>query len=219
MTQAVRAYVLPYLRNAFAAGGNLCAALCLLLALVRPPDALALPPQEIIMDPPVAVVEHGMLTWKLAITVDNEDGLLELLKDGAVLELAISVVVERERTLWTNAEAAKVEFPAILRHDPLSRDFVAFVPTFDGEKEVRDRNLSRLLQASWRRISLPVVSLADMVREEPAKSYLVLLTIALRHTEVPPWLEKSSVFWSPEVVPQVNRKFVFTPPHVHADAR
>jgi len=174
------------------------------------------------MDPPVALVESGILTLKLAITVDNEEGLLELLKDGAVLELAISAVVERERTLWTNAEAAKVEFPAILRHDPLSRDFVALVPTPQGEKEIRDRNLSRLLQASWRRISLPVVPLAELLRDEPAESYLVLLTIALRHTEVPPWLEKSSVFWSPEVVPQVKRKFVFTPPplpHAHADAR
>jgi len=218
MTQTVRAYVLLYLRSTFAAGGGLCAVFCLLLVLCRPPDALALPPQEIIMDPPVALVESGMLTLKLAITVDNEEGLLELLKDGAVLELAISAVVERERTLWVNAEAAKVEFPTILRHDPLSRDFVALVPGPDGEKEIRDRNLSRLLQASWRRISLPVVPLAELLRAEPAESYLVLLTITLRHTEMPPWL-KSSLFWSPEVVPQVKRKFVFTPPRAQADAR
>ena len=171
------------------------------------------------MDPPMAAVENGLVLLRLALTVDNEEGLFVLLKDGAVLELAISALVERERMLWRNAKAAKVEFSSILRHDPLSRDFVILVPTPDGEKEVRDRNLNRLLQASWRQLSLPVISLEDMLRKEPAETYQVLLTIALRHTEVPPWLEKSSLFWSSEVVPQVKRKFIFTPPQPRAGDR
>ena len=171
------------------------------------------------MDPPAAVVENGMVTLRLALTVDNEEGLLALLRDGAVLELAISAVVARERTLLRNVKVATAVFPSVLRHDPLSRDFVAFVPTPDGEREVRDRNLSRLLEASWRRLVLPVIPLEDLLRIEPAASYLVLLTITLRHIEVPPWLERASLFWSPEVVPQVKRNFVFTPPPVHAEAR
>ena len=164
------------------------------------------------MDPPVAAVEKGMLTLKLAVTVDTEEWLLALLKDGAVLELAVTTGVERERSLWSNVEAARAEFSSIVRHDPLSRDFVARVPTPEGEKEIRDRSLSRLLQSSWRRLTLPVAALDDLLKEEPAESYLMLVSVALRHTEVPPWLEKSSVFWSAEVVPQIKRKFVFTPP-------
>jgi hypothetical protein len=189
----------------------------MVFVLCRPPDVFAFPPREIIMDPPTVVIEKGMLILRLALTVDNEEGLLALLKNGAVLELVISADVERERRLWRNAKAAKVVFPSILRHDPLSRDFVVFVPTPDGEKEVRDRNLSRLLQASWRRLALPMIPLEDLLREEPAESYLVLLTITLRHTEVPPWLAKSPLFWSSEVVPQVKRSFVFTLPLAHTE--
>jgi len=203
MTQAVRAYVF----------------LGLLFALCFAPLAHALPPREIIMDPPAATVENGMVTLRLALTVDNEEGLLELLKNGAVLELAIGAVVARERAVLRNVKAAAVEFSSILRHDPLSRDFVARVPTPDGEKEVRDRNLSRLLQASWSRLALPVIPLTDLLQKEPAASYLVLLTISLRHIEVPPWLEKTSLFWSPEVVPEVKRNFVFTPPPAPAEVR
>lgn len=173
---------------------------------------MALPPQNLVMDPPACAVEDGMLTLKLAITVDNEEGLLALLKDGAVLELGIAVQVERKRSFWVNRVAAASEYSLLLRHDPLSRDFVALMPTGQGTKELRDRNLTRLLQSSWRRISLPVVALEDLLREEPAESYLVSLFVSLRHTEVPPWLERSSVFWSADVVPQIKREFVFTPP-------
>jgi len=197
----------------------MCAAFCLLFVLCRPPDAHALPPREIIMDPPAAVVEDGMIILRLALTVDNEEGLFTLLKDGAVLELGLSVLVERERTLWRNAKAVGVDFSSILQHDPLSRDFVLRVPTPDGEKEVRDRNLSRLLQASWRRLALPVASLEELRRKEPAASYQVVLTVSLRHTGVPPWLERSSLFWSAEVVPQVKRRFFFTPPPARANNR
>jgi len=219
MKQAARAYVFLCLRSVLGAGGALGAALGLLFVLSFAPGAYALPPREIIMDPPVAVVENGVVTLRLALTVDSEEGLLALLKDGAVLELAISTVVARERTWWRNAKAATVIFPSILRHDPLSRDFVALVPTPDGEREVRDRNLIRLLQASWGRLALPVIPLEVLLREEPAASYLVLLTITLRHIEVPPWLERASLFWSPEVLPQVKRNFVFTPPPAHAEGR
>jgi len=221
MIQAARAYVFLCLRSTArvgVAGGAWRVLLALLFVLCFVPGASALPPREIIMDPPTALVENGMVTVRIALTVNDEEGLLALLKDGAVLELAISAVVIRERTLWRNAKAATVSFSSILRHDPLSRDFVALVPTPDGEKEVRDRNLSRLLQASWSRLALPVIPLENLLRIEPAASYLVQLTITLRHIEVPPWLERTSLFWSPEVVPQVKRNFVFTPPP-HAEGR
>ena len=129
MTQTARAYVFLCLRSVLGAWGIVCVALCLLFVLCRPPDALASPPREIIMDPPMLVVENGMVVLRLALTVDNEEGLLALLKDGAVLELGVSMVIERERTLWRNARAAAVSFPSSLRHDPLSRDFI--VPPCD----------------------------------------------------------------------------------------
>ncbi len=191
----------------------------LLLCLFRAAPAAALPPQELILDPPAVQLEKGMLTVKLAVAVDNEEGLLALLKDGAVLELAVKADVERERSFWSNATAGGAEFSSIVRHDPLSRDFVVTTPTVEGHKEIRDRNLARLLQASWHRLSLPVARLADLLRDEPAEAYLILLSISLRHTEVPPWLEKSSVLWSSDVVPPLGRSFVFTLPQARAGAR
>lgn len=212
MMQTARAYALPLIDSVLTSGVRACALLCACVSLFFSSVAAALPPQELIMDPPAAVVEKGMLTLKLALTVDNEEGLLALLKDGAVLELAVSAGIERERAFWRNAALAGAEFSSILRHDPLSRDFVVLVPTPEGEKEIRDRSLTRLLQASWRRLSLPVVPFADMPQDEPAAPYLVRIVISLRHTDVPPWLEKSSVFWSAELVPRVSRNFMFTPP-------
>ena len=211
MTTTASAIASPLARRRILPGGRLLffAAVCFLL---RVATAQALPPQQMLMDPPTAVVQQGMLSLRLALAVDDEEGLHALLKDGAVLELAVSVSVERERSFWANAEAATASFSSILRHDPLTRDFIALVPTLEGEKEFRDRNLGRLLQATWRNLTLPVAPLDDILREQPAERYLFSLSARLRHTEVPPWLEKSSVFWSTEVVPQEKRTFVFVPP-------
>lgn len=153
-----------------------------------------------------------MLTLGLSLTVDNEDGLRDLLKDGAVLELVIDVSVERERSWWGNAEAAAVEYASTIRHDPLSRDFLVSVPARDGKKEFRDRNLTRLLHASWRKLVLPVAPLKELQRNEPADAYLVTIGFSLHHTEVPPWLEKTIVFWSTDVVPREKQTIRFNMP-------
>jgi hypothetical protein len=191
-------------------GFAVCAGLFLALVLACP--AFALPPQKFLLDPPLPGVEDGVLTVRLSLTVDNEDGLRDLLKDGAVLELLIDVNVERERFLWSNAEAAAVTFTSVIRHDPLSRDFVVSVPTHDGDKELRDRNLTRLLYASWRKLFLPIATLEDLRRNEEADEYAITLAISLRHTEVPPWLEKTLVFWSADVVSQEKRTVHFSVP-------
>jgi hypothetical protein len=191
-------------------GFVVCAGLFLVLVFACP--AFALPPQKFLLDPPRPGAEHGLLTVHLSLTVDNEDGLRDLLKDGAVLELLIDVNVERERFLWSNAEAAAVTFTSVIRHDPLSRDFVVSVPTHDGSRELRDRNLTRLLYASWRKLSLPIASLENLRRNEDADEYVITLAISLRHTEVPPWLEKTLVFWSADVVSPEKRTVHFSVP-------
>ena len=120
--------------------------------------------------------------------------------------------MERERFLWSNAEAAAVTFLSVIRHDPLSRDFVVSVPTHGGDKEFRDRNLTRLLYASWRNLSLPIATLENLRRSEDADEYVITLAVGLRHTEVPPWLEKTLVFWSADVVSQEKRTVHFSMP-------
>jgi hypothetical protein len=215
----VRALIRSFsLGNVPSAGARSAACFCLLLAFFCALPAFALPPQRLLLEPPLAAAENGVLTLSLSLTVDHEDGLRDLLKDGAVLELAISVTVERERSWWSNAEAADVAFSSVLRHDPLSRDFLVTVPAPDGDRELRDKNLTRLLFASWRKLSLPIISLETLRRNEDADEYAIAVSIGLHHTEVPPWLEKTLVFWSADVVPAEKRTVHFTMPERRDEA-
>ena len=196
----------------FLYGAGILLAFWTILASSLCNSAYAVPQQKLLLESPSAQIRDGVVTIHLSLSVTDEEGLRALLKDGAVLELSMSVALERERSWWSNAEAAAAEFSSILRHDPLSRDFLVTIPTVEGDKEVRDRNLTRLLHASWRQLTLPVAPLEDVVREEEASAYLVVLNISLRHTEVPPWLQKDTVFWSSEVAPDEKRQFKFTLP-------
>ncbi|MDL2266450.1 DUF4390 domain-containing protein [Desulfovibrio sp. OttesenSCG-928-G15] len=169
-------------------------------------------PKRLVLFAPEPVVTQGEVLVNLDITVDNEEGLANMLRDGAVLALGITLSIERVRSWWANAEAAQKEYLSVIRHDPLTRDFSLELPTPSGNKELRDKSLTRLLSASWRQLSLPLVSLAVLQAEEPAESYEILVTATLHHTEVPPWLEKSMLFWSSEVVPPQTRTATLVPP-------
>ena len=180
-----------------------------LLPLLPVFPAQALPPQKVQMAPPATSVLHGDVFLNLSLTVDNEDGLRDLLKDGAVLRLGVSVAVKRERSWWTDVTVAEREYESIIRHDPLSRDFVISFPTPEGEKNLRDKNLTRLLHSSWRKLSLAVVPLRALSAQGSGENFDIVFTLTLQHTEVPPWLEKSSLFWSSDVVPPEKRVLPF----------
>lgn len=182
--------------------GFLPAVLVFFSILLFSPCARALPPTQLLIDRPALHYNEGALVLSLSVSVNDEEGLRDMLKDGAVLELTTTVGVERERSWWANAEEFTYSFSSVLRHDPLSRDFIATLPLEDGEKELRDRNLTRLLHESWKKLSFPVISLATLQQAANGESsFLLRYTVTLRHIEVPPWLEKSLVFWSAEVVP------------------
>lgn len=188
-------------------------AMVVLVAFITafPYKAKALPPTRLVVDNIALPVRDGILRFNFSATVDNEEGLRELLKDGAVLELETSVSIERERSWWTNAEVFASVFSSVLRHDPLSRDFIVVVPENDDEREVRDRNLTRLLHESWKNLSFPLVP-PDSLSRADGENYQIIFTITLRHIEVPPWLEKSLVFWSAEVVPPEKGSLPVPPP-------
>lgn len=195
----------PSRRRPRAFSGKTLAAFCALFCFFLASFAFALPPQRLLLEKVTANAGSGVLTLNLSLTVDNEDGLRDMLKDGAVLELLASVVVERERSWWANAEVASRDFSSIIRHDPLSRDFLVTLPADEEPTELRDRNLTRLLHNSWRKLVLYVVPVQRLEEEEIGEEAVVNLTLSLHHTEVPPWLEKSLVFWSSEVVPKEKR--------------
>ena len=175
---------------------------CILVALLSAFSASALPPGSFQFPPPVVSIHNDDLLLNLSLTVNNEDGLRDMLKDGAVLQLDISLRLTRTRYWWLNADIESRTYSSVISHDLLSRDFVVRVPTPTGEKILRDKNLTRLLHASWRQLSLPVTSIRALSGKNSDEEFTISLTLALQHTEVPPWLEKSFIFWSSDVVPQ-----------------
>lgn len=200
-------------RFAVAAPRLLLLAVLLLLPVF---SAQALPPQKVQMAPPATSVLRGDVFLNLSLTVDNEDGLRDLLKDGAVLRLGVAVAVKRERSWWTDVTVGEREYESILRHDPLSRDFVVSFPTPEGEKNLRDKNLTRLLHSSWRKLSLAVIPLRVLLAQGSGENFDIVFSVTLQHTEVPPWLEKSSLFWSSDVVPPEKRVLPFHLPPADA---
>jgi hypothetical protein len=168
-------------------------------------SASAAPAHRLIADPPpVLRTIDDSLFVEISIAVDNETGLRDLLKDGAILELEIQASVERLRTLLGNAEISLQTRVSLLRHDPLSREFLLTVPGAEDDREMRDRNLTRLLHAGWKKLGFPLVPLKTLRAEGEDEEFAVRLDIALRHADVPPWLQKNFVFWSSEVAPQLR---------------
>ena len=203
-------YRIPQLRDILCRKFLLCRIaiiLCCILWLF--PGAVFAAPQRFILETPVLVAVAGTLYADCSLSVDDEDGLRDLLKDGAVLELRISTEVERRRSWWSNADLGSGVFVSALRHDPLTREFLLTLPGDGRETLHRDRNLTRLLYATWRKLRLPILAEQAFPKGRGPQDYLITLTFELRHTELPPWLEKSPGFWSSDVVPQERRELEY----------
>lgn len=191
----------PSRRRATALSALALFGIILALLLLSPPYIHAAPPQSFIIHYLHTSEKQHWLFANLSVTVDDEDGLRNMLKDGAVLGLGVSIKVERVRSWWGNEEVRAEEMTSTILHDPLTRDFLVNMPGADGIKQYRDKNLTRLLHATWRNLSIPLISLDRLRAENPEGEYRIILDFSLQHKEVPPWLEKSLVFWSSNVVP------------------
>lgn len=169
-----------------------------LFALLAPCLALAVPPRYFVITEPRIETASGVITVKLGISCDNALGLFEMLKDGASLELAVSTRIERVRGWWTNETVLERELVSSLRHNPLTREFALQMP---GEAQpLLDKNLLRLLQATWSKFEIRLAPLTILDGEEKDSEYKIILDLTLRHAKVPPWLEKNFMFWSRNVL-------------------
>lgn len=159
--------------------------------------AQAVPPKYFDVSDAHITIESGVIIAKLAVTVDNATGLFEMLKDGASVELEVNTKLERVRTLWTNVTLAEASFFSTLQHNPLTREFSLYMP---GETTpLLDRNLDRLLAATWQKFTAPAGSVNDLDGEKDSE-YRVTLTLNLQHAKPPPWLAKNFVFWSKKIL-------------------
>ncbi|MDR1125440.1 MAG: DUF4390 domain-containing protein [Deltaproteobacteria bacterium] len=177
-------------------------ALALLFSCCFPLAAAAL--EHFVGDTPEVYFKDRILFLHLRVSVDDEDGLRLLLRDGAILELALKVTVERKRTLWANENIAAREFSSLLKYDPLTRKYLLTTP--GTRATVQAANLRSLLAGTWKDLDLPLLEADKFVQGE---DYRVDLGLSLQYTELPPWLDRSLVFWSREVVQPEPYKMEF----------
>lgn len=179
-----------------------------LFALLVPSPAQALPPKYFSLTNPRIEIVNGALAVKLGIGFDHVTGLYEMLKDGATVELVVSAKLERVRALWSNVTLMEKECSSALEHNPLTREFSLYLP---GEsKPLLDKNLDRLLDATWEKFELVLGPLALLDGEQKGTEYRMTLHLALRHAKVPPWLVKNFMFWSKDIVDPETITLPFT---------
>lgn len=169
----------------------------LLLAALFPCAARAVPPRYFTVGNPHLEVAQGGIEVRLAIGVDNLTGFYEMLKDGASVELTANARLERVRSLWTNVLLAETEVASSLQHNPLTREFSLYMP--GEEKPLLDKNLERLLAATWSKFGFPVAPLS-LLDGEKGSEYRILVILRLQHAKPPPWLAKSFMLWSKEIL-------------------
>lgn len=158
-------------------------------------SALAASPESLAIGRPVLLEQEGRLWLNLPVSVTNESALVDMLRDGASMELIINCKIERKRSFWFNENITENSFSSIIRHDPLSREFRLTLPPTGEVKQ--DRLLVSLLAQSWKDMTLP---LANLNLFEDAENYIINIDISLKHTELPPWLEKTLIFWPKDIV-------------------
>lgn len=153
-------------------------------------------------DAPVFILQNfylsgneSLLTARLNITVSNISYLRNILRDGARLKLECKSALYRKRTFWRNNLMQETEFSSSLRYNPLQREF--FILS-DNAPALYAPTLSMLLENTWGNLELPLGEISEL---EKGESYVAVVTLALKHEEMPPWLGKNVFFWSDVIIP------------------
>ena len=133
------------------------------------------------------------LEVNLQLAVSEEANLANMLRDGAKMEMSCQVQFLRKRSFWSNKLLAENTVYSRLSYDPLLREFIIS----SEEAAAQDENFHRLLGATWGNLAVPLDNSGGLVQDE---DYLVKVTVGLKHTEMPPWLTRSILFWSDEII-------------------
>ena len=182
-------------------------AVCIFFTLLLPWLAHAIPPKYFAIENARVETRDNQITARLSISFDNVTGLFEMLKDGASVDLAVNAKLERVRSLWTNVTLVETDLLSSLQHNPLTREFSLFMP--GSENPLLDKNLDRLLAATWSKFEVLFGPLSVLDDEEKDTEYRVTLTLALVYAKVPPWLAKNFMFWSRNIVEPETVKLPF----------
>lgn len=200
-------------------------ALCFALAVC---PAFASSPGRFILSEFSLQFKDGQLLLGLGVDVADREALRILLKDGAQMELSGTVKIVQPRSLLPNIAVAERPISFYLRHDTLTREFELRVlslaeirslqrptdgsappappPAPSKELILRDKELDRLLNSTLKSLVIPVTPVSVFTE---GVEYRLELSLSLRHTDVPPWLSRSLLFWSWDVVPSASYEVLF----------
>ena len=145
----------------------------------------------------------SVLTARLNLFVTNIQYLRDILRDGARLSLQCHSAFYQKRSILKNILLDEHNFSASLRYNPLQREFVIYS---ENRPPLINSNLTELLQQTWGNLELPLVKYSELEKDE---TYVAVLTLSLRHEEMPPWLGKNVLFWSDVVIAPKEYKLEF----------
>ena len=148
------------------------------------------------------------------VTVDYQLGLKGLnlirdpLREGAHMAVEGGIRLLQRNLLRPNSELAFQPLAWILRHDPLTREFlIADASTAKAGQVSRSPHLDTLLREAWsdlHAVLTPETPFAD------GETYIVQFDLVLKYAEVPPWLKKAlQFFWSWELSPKFSHEHAF----------
>ena len=135
-------------------------------------------------------LESRLLRLRSSLALENPTPVRQQLQDGAQMGLTCTLSLERVNT-FRNSEVASTTRLFMLRHDPLTREFVMS----SGSDKFQLRYLTPLLEQGWKDTPLEL-SLPGPL--EPGE-YRLRLHLTLELTDIPPWMAKTLFFWSWEV--------------------
>ena len=135
------------------------------------------------------------LEINLRLAVSEEHNLAYMLRDGAKMEMSCQVSLLRKRTFWSNELLTENVIYNRLTYDLLLREFAL---SAQGQPSIRNESFRRLMAETWENLCIPLDNPAGLTQDE---NYVVKVTVDLKHTEMPPWLTRSILFWSDEIIP------------------
>ena len=135
-------------------------------------------------------LQNQSLRLRSSLVLESADTVRKELQDGAQMGLTCTLFLERVNT-FRNSEVARTTSLFMLRHDPLTREFVMS----SGDDKFQLRYLAPLIEQGWRKTPLELPLPASL---EPGE-YRLTLHLTLEYTDVPPWLARTLFFWSWEV--------------------
>jgi len=149
--------------------------------------------------------QAGEVTARFGVDVVGLEKVRQALEEeGAVLGLICTATIERKRSVWMNADMADTELISRLSKDVLSNEYVLSMP--GNPEPLRSKELAPLLEKAWGAITL---SLGPWSMFKTGNDYVLDLSIELKRSDVPAWLQYTLFFWSWDVFPGASYRLDF----------